>query len=166
MWLNRERITAGLSLLILVFGVYGIVGSKFGAAHAPISLEIPGYAQEVPRLEPRLYFGDLSKDRTPYEQASDWTAVIPEGLDPPPPEPTIWIATPLEFSPDPAIVGFSYLKEPPRERKQGEAEDESQDSSGSGAGSPGTAGSSDSGSGGSGGSPPGNNQSYSPWGRW
>jgi hypothetical protein len=115
MKLNRERIAAGLSLLLLILGAYRLLSFKIGDAPPPISTDIPTMADPIPRVEPRLFVEDQGGDRNPFQLASDWAPMTPEPLEPPAVEPTRWIAMPLGKSPDPALVGFGYPIIPPQE---------------------------------------------------
>ncbi len=120
MKLNRERIAAGLGLLLLVFGAYKILWSRITDSPPAISTEIPTIPDEVPRVEPRLYTDDVGGDRNPFLLASDWAPMTPEPLDPPAVDPTRWFALSLGKSPDPAEVGFVYPLAPPQEIGGGE----------------------------------------------
>jgi len=122
-FLNREKIAAGLSLLILTFGIYGMASSRVSSSYREISKEIPSMPIEVTRLNPRLYVEDRGADRNPFQVASDWAAASPEPLEPPETEPVLWISLPLGRGPDPAIAGFSYLKERPVEKKDDEPDE-------------------------------------------
>jgi len=122
--LNRERVAAGLSLLVLVFALASVLDSGLAPPSPRISTEIPPFTQEIPRIEPRLYLDDSGGDRNPFQLASDWAPITPELLEPPPPEPSRWLVVPLGRSPDPTEVGYLYLEEPPAEVKpEGETGD-------------------------------------------
>jgi hypothetical protein len=75
--LNREKVAAGGSLLLLVFGVYSVVGRRLAEEAPEISTAIPPYTQEVPRLEPRLFFEEAGGSRNPFQVASDWVPITP-----------------------------------------------------------------------------------------
>jgi hypothetical protein len=123
--LNQERIVAGLALLLLVFGAYRLFGPRVaGPALRPIPMDIPAASQEVPRIEPRRHIEDTSGDRNPFQLASDWAPLSPEGLPSPPVDPTRWIALPLGRGADPEVAGFTYLEGPPVELKAIEEEAE------------------------------------------
>jgi hypothetical protein len=122
MKLNRERIVAGLSLLILIFGIYEIARAPRAEDFRPIATEVPPSTQETPRVEPRLYFDQTAGDRNPFQLASDWLPLTPESLPPPPPEITGWFLLPLGKGPDPADVGFVYPRETPVEVKSDDEE--------------------------------------------
>ena len=115
MKLNRERIAAGLSLLLLVLGAYRLLSLKIGDSPPAISTDIPTIADPIPRVEPRLFVEEQAGDRNPFQLASDWAPMPPEPLEPPAVDPTRWIAMPLGKSPDPALVGFGYPIIPPQE---------------------------------------------------
>jgi hypothetical protein len=125
MTLNRERIAAGLALLLLVFGAYRLFGPRVaGPPPRPIPTDIPAASQEVPRIEPRRFIEDTSGDRNPFQLASDWAPLSPEGLPAPPVDATRWIALPLGRGADPEVSGFTYLEGPPVELKTVEEEAE------------------------------------------
>lgn len=124
MFLNREKIAAGLSLVILILGIYSMASSRVSSSHREISKEIPSMPLDVARLSPRLYVEDRGAERNPFQLASDWTTASAEPLEPPETEPALWISLPLGRGPDPAIAGFSYLKERPPEKKDDEKDDE------------------------------------------
>jgi len=117
--LNRERIACGLSLLILVFGLYWLANSRILAPPPPkIDTTLPAWSQSMPQIEPRLYVDDLGGDANPFEVLSEWTRITPADLPAPAPEPSRWVAVPLGRSADPADVGYLFLKDPPVELKE------------------------------------------------
>ena len=122
MRLNRERIIAGLGLLLVLFGIYGILGSRMAAPFQPISAQLPVDTQEIPRSEPRLYLGEGGGERNPFQLASDWRPLPPDSLDPPAQEPFRWFLLPLGKGADPSESGFTFLAAPPLEVKA-DAED-------------------------------------------
>jgi len=115
--LNREKVAAGLSLLLLVFGVYGVVGRRLAEEAPEISTAVPPYTQEVQRLEPRLFFEEAGAARNPFQVASDWVAITPEPLPAPPMRPAGWVLLPLGTSADPAESGLVFLRDSPMEQK-------------------------------------------------
>jgi hypothetical protein len=115
MKLNRETITSGFALLILVFGVYGMLGSRLTPPPPDIPRAVPQWTQAVPRLEPRLHLEDAAGGRDPFKLASDWMPLAAEALAPPPTQPTRWFAIPLGFGPDPLDIGFIPIEAPPPE---------------------------------------------------
>ena len=118
MKLNRERIACGLSLLIMVIGVYGLTSSRILTAPPPrIDTNIPVSSQKTPQIEPRLYFED-SGGGNPFKPSSDWARITPADLPAPVPEPSRWLVVPLGKSADPADVGFAFLRDPPAEAKE------------------------------------------------
>src|SRR5262245_52342759 len=118
--LNRERVVASLSLLILIFGIYQILDSRLASPLSPISTAMPETARPLPQLEPRLYFEDLGGSQNPFRPASDWMAYTPEDLPPPAPEPSRWLVMPLSKGGDPSETGYVFLREPPPEVKSAE----------------------------------------------
>jgi hypothetical protein len=124
MRLNRERIAAGLSLLLLVIGGYQMVNARLlRPKPREIDTTIPASAGEIPRIEPRL-FVDEGGGRNPFQVATDWAPMAPEPLDAPPLDPTRWIGLSLGRGPDPEALGFAYLDAPPQEVKTAESDDE------------------------------------------
>ena len=99
---------------------------RFTRSYPSISTEIPVSTQEIPRVEPRLYFDDTGADRNPFQLASDWAPMTPEPLDAPAPEPSRWFLLPLGKSPNPLDVGFSYVESLPAEVKPEEGSGEAE----------------------------------------
>jgi hypothetical protein len=124
MRLNRERIAAGLSLLLLLIGGYQMVNAwLLRPKPRAIDTMIPASSGEIPRVEPRL-FADEGNGRNPFQVATDWAPMNAEPLAAPPQEITRWIGLPLGRGPDPEALGFTYLEAPPQEVKTAEGEDE------------------------------------------
>ena len=116
--LNRERVAAALSLLVLVFGLYGMFSSRWAASPPPVDTEPPVSSTPVPPVEPRLLTEEGGGGRNPFLVSSDWRPITPEELPPPAFEPYRFLVVPPGLTGDPSDVDFRLLRDPltpPRE---------------------------------------------------